>query len=72
MMYEGQYVPNAADILYGSFIRYDRLFEMTKFAFYGKTDSNEVNIFIDVYSLLKGLYTNSKHLSRFKMHHHNG
>ena len=62
MMYEGQYVPNAADILYGSFIRYDRLFEMTKFAFYGKTDSNEVNIFIDVYSLLKGLYTNSKHL----------
>ena len=44
------YYPNVADILYGSYIKYDRLFEMTKFAFYGKTDSNDVNIFIDVYS----------------------
>ena len=50
------YYPNVADILYGSYIKYDRLFEMTKFAFYGKTDSNDVNIFIDVYSILNGLY----------------
>lgn len=57
MMEENVYYPNVADILYGSYIRYDRLFEMTKFAFYGKTDSENVNIFIDVYSILKSLYT---------------
>ena len=50
------YHPNVADILYGSYIRYERLFEMTKYAFYGKTDSNDVNIFIDVYSILNSLY----------------
>lgn len=50
------YYPNVADILYGSYIKYDRLFEMTKFAFYGKTDSENVNIYIDVYSILKSLY----------------
>lgn len=55
----GVYVPNASDILYGSFIKYDRLFEMTKFAFYGKTDSTEVNVYIDVYSILRSLYTRS-------------
>lgn len=57
MMEENIYYPNAADILYGSYIKYDRLFEMTKFAFYGKTDSENVNIYIDVYSILKSLYT---------------
>lgn len=57
MMEENVYYPNAADILYGSYIKYDRLFEMTKFAFYGKTDSEDVNIYIDVYSILKSLYT---------------
>ena len=46
-----------SDILYGSFIRYDRMYEMTKFAFYGKTDSNNVNIYIDAYSILKNLYS---------------
>lgn len=51
------YHPSVADIIYGSYIRYDRLFEMTKFAFYGKTDSGDVNIYIDVYSILKSLYT---------------
>lgn len=55
-MEDGIYYPNVADILYGSYIRYDRLFEMTKFAFYGKTDSENVNIYIDVYSILKSLY----------------
>jgi hypothetical protein len=57
MIEGGTYYPSAADILYGSYIRYDRLFEMTKFAFYGKTDSENVNIYIDIYSILKGLYT---------------
>jgi len=51
------YHPSIADIIYGSYIRYDRLFEMTKFAFYGRTDSEDVNIYIDVYSILKSLYT---------------
>lgn len=56
-MEDNIYYPNAADILYGSFIKYDRLFEMTRYAFYGKTDSENVNIYIDVYSILKSLYT---------------
>ena len=46
------YHPNIADILYGSYIKYDRMYEMTKYAFYGKTDSNDVNIYIDAYSIL--------------------
>lgn len=47
---------NIADMLYGSYIRYDRMYEMTKFAFYGKTDSESVNVFVDCYSLLKTLF----------------
>lgn len=47
---------NIADVIYGSYIRYDRLYEMTKYAFYGKTDSDSVNIFIDVYSIVRSLY----------------
>ena len=49
--------PNIADILYGSYIRYDRMYEMTKFAFYGKTDAKSVNIYIDCYSILRSLYS---------------
>lgn len=52
------------DILYGSYIKYDRLYEMTKFAFYGRTDSNQVNIFIDVYSIVKSLYSRGSQLGR--------
>ena len=55
-------MPSVADILYGSFIRYDRMYEMTKYAFYGKTDSNSVNIFIDIYSILKSLYTRGSNI----------
>lgn len=32
------------------------MYEMTKFAFYGKTDSNDVNVYIDCYSILQTLY----------------
>ena len=56
-MNNGISATDAADLLFGSFIRYDRMYEMTKFAFYGKTDSNEVNIYIDIYSILKTLYS---------------
>lgn len=45
-----------ADILYGSYIRYERLYEMTKYAFYGRTDSNTVNVYIDAYSIIRGIY----------------
>lgn len=45
-----------ADILYGSYIRYDRLYSMTEFAFYGKKIDSNVNIFIDIYSILRSLY----------------
>lgn len=55
--------PNIADILYGSYIRYDRLYEMTKFAFYGKTEANNVNIYIDCYSILKSLYTRGSNIT---------
>ena len=50
-------VHDAADLLYGSYIKYDRMYEMTKYAFYGKTDSETVNIYIDVYSVLRSLYS---------------
>ena len=56
------YMPTVADILYGSYIRYDRMYEMTKYAFYGKTDSDSVNIFIDAYSILKSLYTRGSNI----------
>lgn len=45
-----------ANILYGSYIRYDRMYEMTKFAFYGQTDSNTVNVYIDAYSIIRGIF----------------
>lgn len=57
------YFPSIADILYGSYIRYDRMFEMTKFAFYGKTDSDSINIFIDLYSIYKSLYTRGTNIT---------
>lgn len=44
-------------ILYGNFMKYDRMYELTKYAFYGKTDSISVNIFIDCYSLVRSLYS---------------
>lgn len=50
-------VYDIADLLYSGFIRYERLYEMTKYAFYGKTDSNNVDIYIDAYSILKVLYS---------------
>lgn len=52
---------NIADILYGSYIKYDRLYEMTKYAFYGNDETN-VNIYIDCYSILRSLYTHGSNL----------
>ena len=57
------YMPNAADILYGSYIRYDRMYEMTKFAFYGKTDIKNLNVYIDVYSIIRSLYSKGSNIS---------
>lgn len=45
-----------AEILYGSYIRYDRMYGMTQFAFAGTNLPKEVNVYIDVYSILKSLY----------------
>lgn len=56
------YVVDAADLLFGTFIRYDRMYEMTKYAFYGKSDSEEVAIYIDMYSILKNLYSRGSSL----------
>lgn len=52
----GVYIPHAADILFGNYIRYDRLFELTKHAFYGRSDATETDIYIDAYSILRSLY----------------
>ena len=57
-----QYMPDAANILYGSYIRYDTLYGMTNYAFYGKCYADSVNIFIDIYSLLKSLYRQGDNL----------
>ena len=42
-------------ILYSNFIKYDRLKELTLEAF-SNSNSNHVNIFIDMYSMLLGIY----------------
>ena len=47
--------PLVSNLLFNQFIRYDRLYEMTKFALYN-SNQNSVNIFIDAYSLLRKLY----------------
>lgn len=47
---------NLAQMLYSSYIRYDRMYEMTKFAFYG-SNATKVNVYVDVYSLLRNLYS---------------
>lgn len=57
------YNPNIADILYGSYIKYDRLYEMTKFAFYGDTHNQSINIYVDCYSILRSLYSRGSNLS---------
>lgn len=57
--------PNIADILYGSYIRYDRLYEMTAFAFYGKTNTTNIrniNIYIDCYSILRSIYSRGSNI----------
>lgn len=46
---------SAADVMYGQFIKYDRMYEMTKYALYG-ANTNSVNIYIDAYSLLTKMY----------------
>lgn len=56
------YRANISDVLYGSYIRYDRLYEMTKHAFYGRSDSNDVNIYIDIYSILRSIYTKGSNI----------
>lgn len=42
--------------LYRNFITYDALYNLNKIAFYGKSNSDQVNIFIDMRSLSKGLF----------------
>ena len=60
-MNNGVYNPNIADVLYGSYIRYDRLYEMSMFAFRPEYGAR-ANIFIDVKSILKSLYARGTNL----------
>ena len=46
---------SVADVMYGQFIKYDRLYEMTKYALYG-ANTHSVDIYIDAYSLLSKMY----------------
>lgn len=48
---------NVEDLLYRNYIQYNRLFELTKYAFY-KSDAENVDLYIDMNSLLQILYTN--------------
>lgn len=63
-MYDNMQRQDMADILYGSYIRYDRMYEMTKFALYGATDVNHINVYIDCYSILRSLYTRGGEINR--------
>lgn len=56
-MYDNYERSTIADMLYGNYIKYDRLYEMSMYALYGKTNSSSINIFIDAYSLLRKLYS---------------
>jgi len=60
-MNNGVYNPNIADVLYGSYIRYDRLYEMSMFAFRPEYGAR-ANVFIDVKSILKSLYARGTNL----------
>lgn len=42
-----------------NFIKYDRLFHMCTQAFYGKTNASEVYIYIDMMSMVKGIFNNN-------------
>lgn len=47
---------NAVDILYGEYIKYDRLYEMTMHAFCGNDKIDRTDIYVDLYSILRKLY----------------
>ena len=63
-MYDNIQRQDMADILYGSYIKYDRMYEMTKFALYGANDVDHINIYIDCYSILRSLYTRGGEVNR--------
>lgn len=48
-------------LLYGSFIKYDNMVEMTNSAFAGY-NANTLNVFIDVYSMIKDMYRMNNNL----------
>lgn len=56
------YHPDAADVLFGSFIKYERLYEMSKHSICNVNNCNEINVYIDVYSLMKSLYSRGSNL----------
>lgn len=47
---------NTVDILYGEYIKYDRLYEMTMHAFCGNDKIDRTDIYVDLYSILRKLY----------------
>lgn len=53
---------NAMDILYGSYIKYDRLDEMVNYILSKSSNVTTVNVYIDCYSILKALYIRPSNL----------
>lgn len=49
---------NIEAALYNNFIKYDRLYNLTMQAFYGQPNVSEINIYIDMTSMINILYNN--------------
>ena len=45
-----------SNILYGEYIKYDRMYEMSMHAFNGHDIIKEVEVYVDLYSILRKLY----------------
>ena len=58
-----EYPISIAEVMFGNFIKYDRMYQLTNFAFYGDVESlGSVNVFIDAYSLVRSLYTRGSNI----------
>lgn len=49
-------VPDLNNYFYKYYITYDKLYELTYHAFYGKTDADKANVFIDMNGLTRSLF----------------
>ena len=57
-----EYRPTAEQLLYSNYIKYDRLYHLSKHAFYG-LNSSSLDVYLDMNSLLRVLYRYTRNLS---------